>query len=240
MTTRVREKTRPRRVTIRDFEPKDYPRMVEISNLVYPTHRSTVKEARFDDEHFDKKYFLHRWVAEDPEGAGVVAVADLSHMPWNFHPHKFWMDVEVHPEWHRRGIGQAMYETVNAELRAKEAVVVRSSTQEDKPESVRWLEKRGFAEKLRNWESHLDLASLDEAKFAEKAVVPPGIEIITLKDARREDPGCLRAIFDMANAIGPDIPGPDAYTATAHERFGSHAAAPRTPEDRDLLAKGEE
>ena len=237
MSTHTQQRGRPRRVEIRGFEPKDYPRMVEISNLLYPTHRSTVKEARFDDDHFDKKYFLHRWVAEDPEGAGVVAVADLSHMPWNFHPHKFWMDLEVHPEWQRRGIGQAMYEATNAELRAKDAIVVRSSTQEDKTESVRWLEKRGFVEKLRNWESHLNLASLDEAKFADKAVVPQGFEIVTLKDARREDPACLRAIFDMANAIGPDIPSPDVYTPTTYEMFLSHVDSPSTLEDGYFLAK---
>ena len=237
MTTRALEKQRPRRVEIRDFEPKDYPRMVEISNLLYAPHRSTEAEARFDDEHFDKKYFLRRWVAEDPASREAVATGEISHMPWSFHPQKFWMDLEVHPDWQRKGIGQAMYEAIGAELRAKGAIVVRSSTQESKAESVRWLEKRGFVEKMRNWESHLDVASVDAARFASKAVVPDGIRILTLAEARREDPECLRTLFDLGNEIGPDIPNPDVFTPSTFEMFQAHMGGPDALPDGQFYAK---
>jgi GNAT superfamily N-acetyltransferase len=237
MATRTQEKGRPRRVEIRDFEPKDYPRIVEISNLLYPPHRWTVDEARYDDDHFDKKYFLRRWVAEDPETRDVVGLAELSHMPWSFHPQKFWMDLDVHPDWQRRGIGRAMYDTVVEELRAKEAIVVRSGTKESMPHSVCWLERRGFVEKMRNWESHLDVASVDAAKFAGNAEVPGGIEIVTLKQERAKDPGCLRRIFDMVNEIGPDIPNPDVYTASTYEMFLSGIENPDALHDAYFLAK---
>src|SRR6059036_1687211 len=122
METSAQEKTRPMRVEIRDFEPKDYPRIVEISNLLYAPHRWTEDEARYEDEHFDKKYFFKRWVGEDPASREVVAMAELHHMPWTYHPQKFWMEVLVHPGWQRRGIGQAMYSEVVAELDAKDAI----------------------------------------------------------------------------------------------------------------------
>src|SRR5438309_5802386 len=130
MAARARQRDRPVRVEIRDFEPKDYPRMIEIANLLYAPHRFTEDEARFDDEHFDKKYFFRRWVGENPKRGGVVAIAELHHMPWTFHPQKLWMDVQVHPEWQRRGIGQTMYEAIEEELRQKDAIVVRASAQE--------------------------------------------------------------------------------------------------------------
>src|SRR5436190_105031 len=227
MTTRALEKQRPRRVEIRGFEPKDYPRMVEISNLLYAPHRTTEAEARFDDEHFDKKYFLRRWVAEDPATREVVAMGEISHMPWSFHPQKFWMDLEVHPDWQRKGIGQAMYEAICEELRAKGAIVLRSSAQESKAESVRWLEKRGFAEKLRNWESHLDVATVDAARFASKAVIP--------------DPDVFTpSTFEMfqAHMGGPDAVPDGQFYAKAGDRFVGLSTLWRSQGSPDVLYQG--
>jgi len=211
--------------------------MVEISNLLYAPHKTTEAEARYDDEHFDKKYFLRRWVGEDPEDGAAVATAEISHMPWSFHPQKFWMDLEVHPEWQRRGIGQAMYEAMGEELRARDAIVLRSSARESMMHSVHWLEKRGFVEKMRNWESHLDVASVDGAKFAPKATVPQGVEIVTLAGEQAKDPGCLRRVFDMVNEIGPDIPNPDVFTASTYEMFLSGIENPDSLHDGYFLAK---
>jgi ribosomal protein S18 acetylase RimI-like enzyme len=237
MATSAQENVRPKRVEIRGFEPEDYPRMVEIDNLLYSPHRWTVEEARYEDEHFDKKYFFRRWAAEDPASHGVVGIAELHHMPWSFHTQKFWMNVAVHPEWQRQGIGQAMYAEVLAELAAKDAIIVRSSARKSMAHSIRWLEGRGFREKLRNWESHLDVASVDAARFAEKARVPEGIEIRTLDRELAADPGCLQAIFDMTNEIGPDIPSPDAYTAPTYDMFLSHLHAPGALPDAYFVAK---
>ena len=237
MATSTKEKERPGQVEIRLFEPKDYPRMIEIGNLLYAPHRWTEDEARYDDEHFDKKYFFRRWAGEDPQSRDVVAIAELHHMPWSYHPQKFWMEVLVHPEWQRRGVGQAMYDQVVAELDAKGAIVVRSSARESMGHSVRWLEKRGFIEKLRNWESHLDVATVDDAKFAAKAVVPEGVEIVTLEDELKGDPECPRGLFDMVNAIGPDIPNPDVYTPTTFEMFMSSIESPDALLDGYYLAK---
>jgi GNAT superfamily N-acetyltransferase len=196
-----------------------------------------VDEARYEDDHFDKKYFLRRWVGEDPKSGVVVAVAEMNHMPWTFHPQKFWMNVQVHPDSQRQGIGQAMYDVVCQELREKAAIVVRSSARESMTDSVRWLERRGFVEKIRNWESHLDIATVDAARFAAKAVVPEGIRIVTLAETRAEDPECLRAIYDMANEIGPDIPSPDVFTPTTYEMFLSGIDSPSSVPDAYFLAR---
>jgi len=237
MTTQAQQRERPRRVAIRGFEPKDYPRMVEIGNLLYAPHRWTVEEAKFEDEHFDKKYFFKRWVGEVPEMGEIVATAELHHMPWTYHPQKFWMEIGVHPEWQRRGIGHTMYEAVLAEARAIDAIVLRSSTREDMGGTIGWLERRGFTETMRNWESHLDVASVDETRFAGKAKVPAGIQVVTLADELRAGRDCLRAIFDMANEIGPDIPNPDVYTPTTYEMFASHLDSPDAVHDGYFLAK---
>ncbi len=237
METSAQEKTRPMRVEVRDFEPKDYPRLVEISNLLYAPHRWTEAEARYEDEHFDKKYFFHRWVAEDPASREVVAAGELNHMPWSYHPQKFWMDLQVHPDWQRRGIGQTMFDKLSAELQSQNAIVIRTSAQESKADSVRWIQRRGFVEKMRNWESHLDVSAVDVTKFAKREDVPAGIEIVTLKDEGAEDGECLRAVFDMVNEIGPDIPNPDVYTASTFDMFLSGIRSPDSLHEGYFLAK---
>src|SRR5439155_26453946 len=54
-------------VTIRDFEPEDYPSFVEIANLLIPDSPTTVEEERFFDERFNREKIFHRRVvAVDP------------------------------------------------------------------------------------------------------------------------------------------------------------------------------
>src|SRR5438093_1034768 len=146
MATSTKQKERPGQVEIRLFEPKDYPRMIEIGNLLYAPHRWTEDEARYDDEHFDKKYFFRRWAGEDPRSREVVAFAELHHMPWSYHPQKFWMEVFVHPEWQRRGVGRAMYERMIAEVKDRGARQIRTSASTINGPSLRTHEARGFVQ----------------------------------------------------------------------------------------------
>src|SRR5206468_5708847 len=71
----------------------------------------------------------------------------------------------------------------------------------------------------RDWSSDVCSSDLRED-------VPAGIEIVTLKDEGAEDTACLRAVFDMVNEIGPDIPNPDVYTASTFDMFLSGIRSP--------------
>jgi len=74
-------------------------------------------------------------------------------------------------------------------------------------------------------------------RFAAKAHVPEGVEIVTLADERAKDPGCLQGIFDMVNEIGPDIPNPDVYTSPTYDTFLSGIENPDALHDGYFLAK---
>src|SRR3990172_5862304 len=100
MTTPLQETVRPTRVEIRDFEPEDYPAIVEIENLAYPEHPTTVEERRFEDETFDRKrYVWRRYVAVEPSTNSVVGAADYNHLPWAYDPAPFGRGS---PAWTRR------------------------------------------------------------------------------------------------------------------------------------------
>ena len=237
MSTSKMDKRAPMRVEIREFQPQDYERLVEISNRIEPEHRETVEEARYYDEHFDRsKYFFRRYVGVDPATRAVVATAECHHMPWNFHLQKYWTWIGVDPDWQRRGIGSALYERVLAEIRERDGIAARTSVRENEKASLDFVRHRGFAERLRNWESHLDVTTFDFSRFAGKEREPEGIRIVTLETELKRDPECIRQVFDLGNAIMPDVPMPDPYTPASYDMFLSDIQGPTALHDGYYLA----
>ena len=199
-------------VTIRDFQPEDYPAAVEIGNALYPEHPTTVERERFDWEHFDtRKYVRRRYLAVDPSGA-VVGDASLSHSPSSFHAQRFWVWIGVHPKWQRKGVGTALYAHLMVEFRGLDAIALRTSTRETMAETIAWLHRRGFKELSRGWESRLDLPSFDLAGFAEYWALPPGIAIVTFAEELAKDPDAVRTLFELDCDISPDEPRIDPFT----------------------------
>ena len=71
------------------------------------------------DEAFD------RLVAEDAAGA-MVGYGQINHMPSQFHPRKFSLDLLVDPACQRRGIGSALYGRMLEELASRDALLARA------------------------------------------------------------------------------------------------------------------
>ncbi|HEY5538307.1 MAG TPA: GNAT family N-acetyltransferase [Thermoplasmata archaeon] len=206
-------------VTIRDFQPEDYPAVVEIGNLLYPEHPTTVEEERFEDEHFDtKQYILRRYVAVGPSGS-VVASALFYHMPNAYDPHRFGMWIGVHPQWHGKGVGHALYEHLFGQFQVLSAVALRTWTRETMRDSVAWLERRGFRELMRGWESRLEVKSFDFAQFAHYWGPPPGIDIVTLAEELAKDPESIHALYELDCDIAPDMPRIDPFTRRSFEMY---------------------
>jgi len=226
-------------VAVRDFEPQDYPGIVEIANHVYPEHPTTVEEERFDDGAFDRaKYFWRRLVAVDADADRVVGDATFTHVPWAFDPHRFNVWVAVHPQWQRRGIGASLYERALEELRPHAPKQLRTWAQDTKTETISFLQRRGFRELHRSWESRLDLGAFQPGKFAEYAEVPSGIEIVTLRDELARDPECLRALYEMDCETALDVPRVDSFTPASYEMWRDHeVSGPRAIPESCFLAK---
>ena len=66
-------------IAIREFQPEDYPALVEIENLLYPDNPTSLAEERSDDDRFEKAgVFRRRLVAEDAS-EGVRGFALYGH-----------------------------------------------------------------------------------------------------------------------------------------------------------------
>jgi len=200
---------------IREFleTPEDFASVVEIDNACDPEHPSTMKEFRYNYEHFDRKRYVLRYYLGEKTGR-IVGYACYHHMPHRFDPQRFWIWVAVRPEFRRQGIGSALYEKSLADVRGISARFLHTSVRETWPESLHFLERRGFREAMRTWESHLDLTSFDPQPFEPYLVrtEKTGVSFLTLSEARKQDPQWLHKVHELHNTLMADVPSPTPFT----------------------------
>ena len=80
------------------------------------------------------------------EEGRVVGRAEAAHNPWQFHPRKYQLRLEVDAAHRRRGVGGALLARTVDELRARDALLLRAGATEDDAEAVDFLTRRGFRE----------------------------------------------------------------------------------------------
>jgi GNAT superfamily N-acetyltransferase len=93
-----------------------------------------------------------------------------------------------------------------------------------------WAE-RGFVEKMRYWESRLDVASFDCSRFAgaQERVAEQGIVIKTLRELE-SDPQRDQKLYALIQTVVRDVPAPDGHTDVPFEAWLS-----RLQENPNLL-----
>lgn len=207
--------------TIRPFTPDDYPAAVTVHNAVNPDFADTVDEWKHNDASRDPKIRWARYVAEDAETGAIIALGSYGQSLDMWHPQKFNVNASVLENHRRRGVGAALYDTAIAAIAEFDPIKIRAHAQESKPESVRFLEKRGFIEESRDWESRLDVAAFDFAPFAEaeKRVADAGIVIKTIAELRETVPDWKERYYDIEWVIIQDMPANDELTQFSYEHF---------------------
>ena len=149
---------------IRPFAPEDYPVALELYNAVEPEYPMTEAEWRHWDTHQDPKLRWDRFIAEvDGRPAAVLSYEQSEEL---YHPQKFHLSLNVHPDFRRRGVGSAGFAHLMQALEQYEPLEVRADVREDRPAAIRFAESRGFTELMREWESRLDLTAFDPSRFA--------------------------------------------------------------------------
>src|SRR5437879_13145310 len=115
---------------MREFDPTDYPRLLEIYNANYPDYARSVVEWRSRDETVDRsKYYWQRY--SFLERKAIVGFGDVSHVTDMFHPHKFWITILVDPASQGIGVGSSIYERVRGELGKLKSVAAWAGSKED-------------------------------------------------------------------------------------------------------------
>lgn len=181
---------------------------------------TTAEELRWDDEHRNPKCKHQCWVAESD--GRVVAWAIYTQQEGMYHPRKFEVDMMVLSEYRRQGIGSSLYETVVAALRPFDPISLLGGTRETWLESIRFLEQRGYRERLRNWKSQLDLTTADLSAFATvvEQVAANGYRIRSYAERQAAgEPDLDRRTHLLGQIIRLDIPSSEPRTDVPFEAW---------------------
>ncbi len=207
-------------ITIRPFEQndEDYRQAVDITNSVWPEYPDTVEEWKEGDEKRSKLLKVGRFFAElDGQKVGF---ANYGQSLWVNHPGKLFVGVAVLPEFRKRGVGTALWEHLCQEVQQFDPLRLLAHTREDYEEGIRFAQKLGFNECMRDWESRLDPASLDLDEWGRYArqVAEQGIEIKTVAELE-SDPNRDRKLYELEWLIDRDVPSPEPPSKVAFEEF---------------------
>ena len=194
--------------------------IARIVTTVDPDNPMSVSEMRWQEEHYPggRRFLaLLDGVAVGGGGVGRVYV----------YPPEFpglWGNITVLPEHRRRGAGSAIYAAISEVARAAGKTLLVGRTTADRPESLEFLEHRGFQEHERMRVVRLELG---DARIP--GIDPPeGIEITSL-EAR---PDLVDGVYAVANEALPDIPGDGPVVPDTLEEFRMRDV------DRDAIPPG--
>jgi GNAT superfamily N-acetyltransferase len=230
---------------LRKFEDADYAAFVELRNQVFPEYPNTIEEVRRWDGMRETGHFFERLVAIDPKTQTLVGVVTLRHNFFSFNPNLLWMDLAVRPEFQRRGIGTQLYQKCVQLTQAAKIPNLRTQVSEQRESGLKFVQKFGFTEHHRVFESKLDLKKFDFTQFDDPAptLTANGITLTTLgheiENLRFEQAyHKVKRAYEMSNECAQDIPTPDGVSSISFERFlDLTVASPTTDLKSFQLAK---
>jgi len=230
-------------LTLSPYDDGDAAVVVAIRNAVYPGRAGSVAEWARQEAAFDEARHPRRRIVALAAGE-VVGYGRA----WNtLAPRKYRMEVMVHPERQRRGIGSRIMEQLLVETRALGAVSVQARAGEDQGDVLAFLHRRGFHETHRMISLSLSLSTVDLGALESLAASAGGIQIATLADEQARRPDYLQALCAAHNASleGWPDPDPDPLPAPSapqpYEQFlGSLAALRPIPEAFFIACRGNE
>lgn len=219
------------RIQFRGFRDEDCEPISRIHNAIYPDTLFTEEEIRQDVARIDRGRFVSEWsVATDADTGEIVAYGFYRHMPHSHHPDKYVASVNVHPDAQGRGAGTQMADTLLEAMGSRGAQRVKSWAREDRPRSLAFLQRYGFVEHSRDYESRLEVRGAEPGRLAgdlerfagylERAA-ERGVAITTLAEELERAPDCLRAVYQAHTVLDMDVPAddPDPPSPRTFEEF---------------------
>ncbi len=200
-------------------EASDYEAIAALHNAVWPDMQRTAGEMKHDDDAQEPGVLYQRFVV--PAGGSLAAMGLGSQPWWSRQPGKFFVSVEVHPEYRNRGIGGALYDHITEFLSDSKPVKLTAVSREDQPEGQRFLEKRGFERVMRDQVSRLLVDRFNPAEFSRATAKAEamGIAILPLSELQASEPDWKRKLEALEWELLQDLPSPDPVTRIPFEVY---------------------
>jgi GNAT superfamily N-acetyltransferase len=197
---------------IREFKKTDYPAIVKIHNslnIAWPERPRTPYGWQQADQNRNPKCKFQRWVAE--ENHNVVGFGNYGQSSYGYHLQRFYINIEVRPDYQRQGIGGALYDQIMVGLLPFFPNVLRADAFTNLPQGFRFLQKRGFYEAFRETPVRIDIASFDPSPYSELEgkLAAKGIKIKTLREMEN-DLHRDRNLYNLYWELSEDVPHEDA------------------------------
>lgn len=204
-------------MNIRKAAPSDFGAIAKVLNSVWPDDRTTSQALEEEQQKMPERIKHGDFVAE--ENGNIVAYGDYSQFIGMYHPQKFGVWIHVIPEHRNKGIGTALYNTILEELQPFNIISLRTDTREDQEAGIHLIQKWGFVESKRYWESRLDVSSFDLHPYAqvEEKSVSHNIEITNLAELSKRDADYLQKYYDLWCEAREDVPRPEPVTTIPFE-----------------------
>lgn len=204
-------------ITIRPVRAEDYGALAAAGSAAFPGAPFDAEEMQEEDT-MAPPCKAARWVAE--VNGEPVGTASYFQSAARYHAQKFWLECFVHPDHQGKGLGTALVEQILKELAPYDPISLRAIAREDLTQGHALLERFGFKEAKRIWQSYLDLTSFDFAPFAavQAKVRESGIVIRPLTELQQEA-GWEQRLLDLMNETQLDVPDIDPPVAMTMEQL---------------------
>lgn len=177
-------------------------RYLELVPQIWPG-TPTLDGFRHQEQIWDSVHFV-AFAGGEPAGTGWTGPREES---------RLWCGFGVVPALRGAGVGTALYGAVSDIARSRGADGLALEVLQAHPESIAWVERRGFEEVERQEAVVLDLGEHDPAPID----VPEGIEIVN----RAERPDLAAGLYEVGVEAARDIPGLDGEHDQSFEEWAA-------------------
>lgn len=206
---------------IRPFErtEADYKAVAELQAATWSDCLNSVAMWKRADALRDPRSLVQRLVAVDQ--GDIVGLAVLLEPERQYAQGKYDITIAVRPDHQRQGIGSAFYRQMLQILDGRPLYKLTAGTREDRQQGIRFLNRFGFNQVMREPLSSLDVDSFDAARFAGiwERMARQGIQVLPLTRAALAFPDWQHRIWNLDWELEQYLPVPSPLARLPFEKF---------------------
>jgi mycothiol synthase len=209
--------------TLRVARDEDYVAEARLRAKLDPGYAPSADEIRHwrVSESSAPGHFLHRLVVDRRGSDEPVAFGDVAHTSFNFHPRKYWIMTIVDPAFEGRGIGTALYASLEQVALARNPLCLWTSVREGQVRAVRFFERNGFSVLRRTWRSQLEVneAAVHAIPDRSRELAAEGVRFTSLVEEGWARDDVRHRVYDLGMAASADVPRAGEFEPVPYEQW---------------------